>query len=297
MKDSANDLNRIPKEKLTAYERWELPLLDARGNEIAREEERDVKPLTAADLGEIRKAAREDGYNEGREAGYHAGLAEGRAEGHEEGLQTGVAEGREQGEKQGYDETRKDIDTKLERLEQLMGELLLPIRRHEDEVESALVNLTTVLARAVVFRELSLDSSQIQSVVRRALAALPSTAENLRIHIHPDDETFVREVTARLDTSAAVIADDTILPGGCTVETRHSLVDFTVEKRFQRAVQSMLAQQAAEGESGEAEELDALMGDLTDFQRDVLSTPEPEDLPQQSEPDEDKDAGDDLTSG
>ncbi|MEO9522612.1 flagellar assembly protein FliH [Marinobacter alexandrii] len=297
MKDSSKDLNRIPKEQLTAYERWELPLLDARGNEVAREEERDVKPLTAADLEDIRKAAREDGYNEGREAGYQAGLAEGRAEGHEEGLQTGVAEGREQGEKQGYEETRKDIDTKLDRLEHLMGELLLPIRRHEDEVESALVNLTTVLARAVVFRELSLDSSQIQSVVRRALSALPSTAENLRIHIHPDDENFVREVTARLDSSAAIIADDTILPGGCTVQTRHSLVDFTVEKRFQRAVQSMLAQQAAEGESGEVEELDALMGDLTDFQRDVLSTPEPQDPPPQDGSDEDKDAGDDLTSG
>lgn len=297
MKDSSKGLNRIPKEQLTAYERWELPLLDARGNEVAREEERDVKPLTAADLEEIRKAAREDGYNEGREAGYQAGLAEGRAEGHEEGLQTGVAEGREQGEKQGYEETRKDIDTKLDSLEHLMGELLLPIRRHEDEVESALVNLTTVLARAVVFRELSLDSSQIQSVVRRALSALPSTAENLRIHIHPDDENFVREVTARLDSSAAIIADDTILPGGCTVQTRHSLVDFTVEKRFQRAVQSMLAQQAAEGESGEVEELDALMGDLTDFQRDVLSTPEPQDPPPQDGSDEDKDAGDDLTSG
>ena len=301
MKDSSKDLNRIPKEQLTAYERWELPLLDARGNEIAREEEWDVKPLTAADLGEIRKAAREDGYNEGREAGYQAGLAEGKAEGHEEGLQTGVAEGREQGEKKGYEESRKEIDTKLDRLEHLMGELLLPIRRHEDEVESALVNLTTVLARAVVFRELSLDSSQIQSVVRKALAALPSTAENLRIHIHPDDETFVREVTARLDSSASIVADDTILPGGCTIQTRHSLVDFTVEKRFQRAVQSMLAQQTEDGETGDVEELDALMGDLTDFQRDVLSTPEPQDLSSQDEPqdepNDDKDAGDDLTSG
>ena len=43
MKDSTRDVNRIPKEQLTAYERWELPLLDARGNEVAREEEREVK--------------------------------------------------------------------------------------------------------------------------------------------------------------------------------------------------------------------------------------------------------------
>ena len=294
MKDSSKDLNRIPKEQLTAYERWELPLLDERGNEIAREEERDVKPLTAADLGEIRTAAREDGYNEGREAGYQAGLAEGRAEGHEEGKQAGLAEGREHGEKQGYDDARKEIDAKLDRLEHLMGELLLPIRRHEDEVETALVNLTTVLARAVVFRELTLDSSQIKSVVRRALAALPSTAENLRIHIHPDDETFVREVTARLESPASIIADDAILPGGCKVETRHSLVDFTVEKRFQRTVQTMLAEQSSEGDSAEAEELDAMMGDLSDFQRDVLSTPDTSVSGDGSDP---ADAADDAGQG
>jgi len=276
MKDSSKDLNRIPKEQLTAYERWELPLLDARGNEVAREEERDVKPLTAADLEDIRKAAREDGYNEGREAGYQAGLAEGRAEGHEEGLQTGVAEGREQGEKQGYEETRKDIDTKLDRLEHLMGELLLPIRRHEDEVESALVNLTTVLARAVVFRELSLDSSHIADVVRRAMAALPSTSENVRIHIHPDDYQWVSEVADRFEAATSIVEDASVLRGGCKLETRHSLVDFTVEKRFQKAVQGMLDRQLDTETAGEGEELDAMMGDLTDFRHDVLDSDEDE---------------------
>jgi flagellar assembly protein FliH len=270
MKDSTRDLNRIPKEQLTAYERWELPLLDERGNEVAREEERDVKPLTAADIDEIRQAAREDGFNEGREQGYQDGLKAGTEEGHRQGLENGLAEGREQGRTQGYDDTRKEMDTKLDRLEHLLGELLLPIKRHEDELETSLVNLTTVLARAVIYRELTIDSSQIRQVVRRALEALPSTAENIRIHIHPEDCESVREITARLETSASVIEDDSILPGGCTVHTRHSLVDFTVEKRFQRAVQSMLDQQLSDSGSGETEELDLLMEDLTGFHRDVL---------------------------
>ncbi|AOY87200.1 flagellar assembly protein FliH [Marinobacter salinus] len=273
MKDSSKDLHRIPKEQLTAYERWELPLLDARGNEVAREEERNVKPLTAADIDEIRQAAREDGYNEGRDAGYQAGLSEGRDQGHEEGRQTGLSEGLKQGEKQGYEDTRKEVDIKLDRLEHLLGELLLPISRHEDELETALVNLTTVLARAVVFRELTIDSSQIHKVVRRALEALPSSADNIRIHIHPDDCELVREVTARMETPASVIEDDDVLPGGCKIETRHSLVDFTVEKRFQRAVQSMLDKQMGESEAGETEELESLMDDLTDFHREILDSP------------------------
>ncbi|MGP9830854.1 flagellar assembly protein FliH [Marinobacter sp. NSM] len=269
MKDSDQDTNRIPKEQLTAWERWELPLLDERGNQVVQEQE--VKPLTAADLEEIRQAAREDGFQEGREAGYREGFEKGRAEGHQQGLQAGEAEGREQGQQQAEEATRKEVESRVDRLEHLLGELVLPIQRHEEELESVLVNLTTVLARAVVYRELSLDSSQIRQVVRKALAALPSTADNLRIHIHPDDLEPVREVAGRLEVSPSIIEDDTLMPGGCKVESRHSLVDYTVEKRFQRAVQGMLEEQLSDHAGAEDEELGSIMVDRSDFHRDVLS--------------------------
>ncbi|MGF2685006.1 flagellar assembly protein FliH [Marinobacter sp. DUT-3] len=272
MKDSDKSLNRIPKEQLTAYERWELPLLDARGNEVAREEERDVKPLTAADIEDIRQAAREDGHAEGRDAGYQAGFNEGREQGHKDGYDAGFAEGREQGAEQGLEETRKEMDSHIDRLEHLLGELLIPIRRHEDELETALVNLTTILARTVVYRELSIDSSQIRQVVRQAMASLPSTTDNVRILVNPEDAEWVRQVAERFEATNSVVEDDSILRGGCKVETRHSLVDFTVEKRFQKAVQGMLEQQLGNEEAGESEELDTMMGDLTDFHRDVLDS-------------------------
>lgn len=275
MKNSADnfpkDTSRIPKEELTAYERWELPLLDARGNEVAREEEREVKPLTAGDIAEIRQAAREDGLNEGREQGLQEGRTEGYEQGHKEGLERGLAEGRERGEREAQEATRAEVSASQDRLEQLLGELLLPIRQHQDELETSLVNLTVVLARAVIYRELQLDSSHIRKVVRQAMEALPSTSENARIYVHPDDYRTVREVAERLEAEASVVEDERLLPGGCRVETRNSLVDFTVEKRFQRAVQSMLEQQSDSSDSGEPEELGALMDDMTDLRKDVLS--------------------------
>ncbi|PXX91027.1 flagellar assembly protein FliH [Marinobacter vulgaris] len=274
MKDSRRNLDRIPKENLTAYERWELPLLDARGNEVVQEEEREVKPLTAADIDEIRQAAHEDGHAEGRDAGYQAGFNEGHEAGHQEGYKAGLEEGREQGTEQGLADTRKEVDAKLDRLEHLLGELLVPIQRHEDEVEIALVNLTTVLARAVVFRELSLDSSHIAEVVRRAMASLPSTTENVRIHIHPDDYQWVSEIAAKFEAATAIVEDASVLRGGCKLETRHSLVDFTVEKRFQKAVQGMLDKQLDTETVAEGEEMDAMMSDLTDFQHGVLDSDE-----------------------
>ncbi|WP_404361814.1 flagellar assembly protein FliH [Marinobacter sp.] len=272
MKDRRH-LDRIPSEELTAYEKWELPLLDQQGNEVAREEERDVKPLTAADIEEIRQTAWDDGHGEGREAGQAEGREEGRSQGHQEGLEAGLKEGRETGHTEALEATKAGVDTGLERLEAVMAELLDPIRRHEDELESALFNLATVLARAVVFRELKMDSSHIQAVVRQAMASLPSTRENVKVRVNPADAEWVREVAGRFEAETAVVEDDDILEGGCKVETRHSLVDFTVEKRFQKAVQGMLDQQLASGGAGESAELDSMMGDLTDFHRDVLSAP------------------------
>ncbi len=295
MKDSDQNAKPVPKEKMTAWERWELPLLDERGNQVVQEEE--VKPLTAADLQEIREAAREDGYQEGREAGYQEGFTQGRNDGHKEGSAAGEAEGREQGRELAEEATRQEVASRMTRLEHLLGELLLPIERHEEELESALVNLSTVLARAVVYRELSIDSSQIRQVVRKALRALPSTAENVRIHIHPDDLEPVREVAERLDVAPVIVEDDALMPGGCKVETMHSLVDYTVEKRFQRAVQGMLEEQLADGDGVESDAVDSRMGELTDFHRDLLSdsavTPDAAPAPNPTEQDE----GDDLPTG
>ncbi|MCR8913791.1 flagellar assembly protein FliH [Marinobacter panjinensis] len=297
MKDPRRNLDRIPKENLTAYERWELPLLDARGNEVAREEEREVKPLTAADIDDIRQAAHEDGHSEGREAGYQAGFSEGRGKGYQEGYEAGVAEGREQGTEQGLAETRKEVDVKLDRLEHLLGELLVPIQRHEDEVETALVNLTTVLARAVVFRELSLDSSHITEVVRHAMASLPSTSENVRVHIHPDDYQWVSEVAGKFEAATSIVEDASILRGGCKLETRHSLVDFTVEKRFQKAIQGMLDKQLDTEKAGDVEELDAMMSDLTDFQHGVLDSDQDESRERETDEGKAKGESDDGAPG
>src|SRR5690554_1102378 len=268
MKDSDQDTKRIPKEQLTAWERWELPLLDERGNQVVQEQE--VKPLTAADLEEIRQAAREDGFQEGREAGYQEGFEKGRVEGHQQGLQAGEAEGRELGQQQAEEATRKEVASRVDRLEHLLGELVLPIQRHEEELETALGNVTTVLARAAVYRELSLDSSQIRQVVRKALAALPSTADKLRIQIHPDELEPVRAVAERSAVSPSVMAEKTLVAGGVKVGSRHSLVGYAAEQRFQGAVQGMLEGQFSDPAGVDDEELRSLLGDLGDFRREVL---------------------------
>ena len=297
MRDSDQNRKIRPKEEMTAWERWELPLLDEKGNEV--EQEAEVKPMTAGEMEEIREAAHEDGLKEGRDEGYKSGLEQGRADGHKEGFATGQEEGRAQGRSEAIEATRQEVAARMDRLEHLMGELVLPIQRHEEELETVLVNLTTALARAVVYRELSVDSSQIRQVVRQALSALPSTAENLRIYVHPDDLEPVQEVAEKLEAAPRIIEDDTLLPGGCKIESRHSLVDYTVEKRFQRTVQSMLEEQLGDAVDPAAAEANLQMGELTDFHRDVLADSAMEQPPASTESESEsvREEDDDLPSG
>jgi flagellar assembly protein FliH len=138
-------------------------------------------------------------------------------------------------------------------------------------VETALLNLACALSRAIVYRELSIDSTQITRVVTAALDTLPSAAEQVSIHVNPADLEWTRQAAQRINPDSQVVPDDTVMPGGCRVDSRHSLVDFTVEKRFQKTIQQMLDRQLARAEGGESSgELDAVMGELTDFHRDVL---------------------------
>ncbi|MBQ0762686.1 flagellar assembly protein FliH [Marinobacter psychrophilus] len=250
MADSRNDRSRIPKEQLTAYERWELPLLDARGNEVPREEERDIKPLTAAELQDIHQQAEAEGHGAGLEKGHREGFAKGREEGFAQGVKAGTVEGREKGERAGREHSQQQMQALEKRIDLVMESLVLPIRQQQNDLEEALVQLATAVAKAVVQRELSQDSSHIMQVVRQAMAALPSTTETVRISANPKDIEPLQASLARLDASTKLVEDAAISPGGCRVETRYSLVDFTVEKRFQQVV-CALVNDASKNESQE----------------------------------------------
>ena len=270
--------DRIPSGDLTAYERWELPLLDDNGRRRAsvESEERKVKPMTAEELEAIHNQAMEEGRREGFEAGKQEGMDQGAREGYRVGYDEGLAAGREAGEQKGLEEARDSVREQHQRLEQVMETLLSPIERQREATEAALLNLVMALSRSVIHRELNLNSSQIGEVLRRAVDTLPDPDESIRIHVHPDDAESVRHAVDAIERRATVYTDESLHPGGCWVENGHSLVDFTVEKRFQKVVQQMLDAQFAEDEQESFGEMDAVMGEMSDFHRDVLEEPTPD---------------------
>ena len=135
------------------------------------------------------------------------------------------------------------LGVKLASLERLMKGLFEPIAEQDSQIEKAMVGLVEHIARQVIQRELMLDSSQIESVMREALKLLPLGVGNVRLHINPQDFEQVKALRERHEETWRIVEDAELQPGGCRVETEFSRIDATVETRISQIMAQLLDQQ------------------------------------------------------
>ena len=232
--------SRIPADKSSRFTPWDAPeikegqivqveKMQQRGprGELVNVDKSAVvyQSLTAGQLEEISSQAYEDVYQQARQDGLKAG--------HAEGYQVGLEEG------------QQAVQQQAAGLHQAIDALLHFLGGQDDEVEQALVNLSTCIASAVVRRELTIDSAHIHAIVSEAVAALPTGASNITVHLSEQDHQLL---SAHSDTPASwqLQIDRTLSPGGCRVQTRHSVVDYTLEEQFQQTVNALVEQRFAE---------------------------------------------------
>ncbi|MGL4318601.1 MAG: flagellar assembly protein FliH [Pseudomonas sp.] len=236
-KEAPSELIRA--KDVSGFDRWSLPSFDPEvegvpepvpeavaepepQTQIEEVEIEAVKPLTLDELEAIRQDAYNEGFSAGEKDGFHAGQLKAKQE-------ADVA-----------------LASKLEQLEQVMGNLMEPIAGQDLEVEQALVELISQMTRQVIQRELSTDSSQIRHVLREALKLLPMGASNIRIHIHPQDFELVKALRERHEESWRILEDESLQPGGCRVESESSRIDASVETRLTLALKQLFEQQRAQ---------------------------------------------------
>jgi len=109
-------------------------------------------------------------------------------------------------------------------------------------IEKAMVDLVQHIARQVIQRELALDSSHIESVMREALKLLPLGVGNVRLYINPQDFEQVKALRERHEETWRIVEDASLQPGGCRVETEHSRIDATVETRISQIMAKLFDQ-------------------------------------------------------
>lgn len=264
--------------KLTAYERWELPNIGANkpvAKKVAQSNSPKVKLPTAQDIENIRKQAYEEGLEQGKKAGYDQGHKEGIISGKEEGEKQGLAQGLQQGQAQ--------VNDVIKRLENLCAELINPLSKQQSLVEEAMLNISMAVARSVIHKELQLDPGSIKNTICSIFNELPKADQGFSIYIHSKDESFVRPILEDLKSTVSLKLDDSLTPGGFLVHSTTQLIDFTIEKRFQKVVQAMLNQALQKEENEHVAEIPSTISALSDYSADTLTDDRPESNPPESE--------------
>ena len=225
--DDVTDLIRA--RDVRGFETWAIPSFDPPAPEPEPEPEpeppemeevplEEVQPLTLEELESIRQEAYNEGFAIGEKEGFHSATLKVRQE------------------------AEVVLTAKVDSLEQLMGHLFEPIAEQDTQIEKSLVDLVQHIAKQVIQRELAIDSTQIEHVMREALKLLPLGVGNVRLYINPQDFEQVKALRERHEETWRIVEDESLLPGGCRVETEHSRIDATVETRVARVMDKLFDQ-------------------------------------------------------
>jgi len=192
-------------EKLSAWQRWELPAFEA-GSSLAR----NVGLPTASQLETMQQLARDEAYQ--------AGYAEGQQRGYAEGLQQALAE--------------------KERLAELSKLLEAQI---DEKVTQELMGLSLDIAQQVLQQAIKVQPELLLGMVREAIGTLPVFNQAAHIILNPEDAAMVREhMGEQLSHSGwKILEDPRTARGDARLETANSQVDAALEARWDRVIAAM----------------------------------------------------------
>lgn len=126
----------------------------------------------------------------------------------------------------------ESLDGLLERLDSLKVELAVANERH-------LVTLCHRMASRIAMEEVQERPEFVANLILRAVEDAKSD-ERILVRVSPDDLKFVEASRERAASSGHSVArvklepSDSILPGGCVIETNYGSVDATIEQRIKK---------------------------------------------------------------
>jgi flagellar assembly protein FliH len=201
----------IPGEEVLAVQPWDFGSFGG-------------APLNQAQLlaDEAARLGREESI---RQEAHALGYAQGQADGEASAQARFDAYWKQQGE-----DTARRMSALVDALEKRLHDA-------EQAVAQAVLTMSCDIARHVVRNELQAPRPQLQAVVAEAVSLLVGDARTQRVRLNPADWDALREsLSAAFGERVQWLPDASIEPGGCVVESAGSVVDATLQQRWQRAV-------------------------------------------------------------
>lgn len=195
---------------------WDLPAVSGQSVQGRR------PGRTVGELEQIERAAYSEAFAEGKAAGLAAARAE---------------------TQQALDQLRAQVA----RLDSMFSMLSRPFQDLDSQVEQELVSLSLAVARQLVRRELRMDPAQVIAVIRESVGLLPAATRDVRVHLHPEDASVVREklATPGGERAWSIVEDPVMTRGGCRVTTDTAQIDARLETRIGTVISAVLGDERA----------------------------------------------------
>jgi len=146
---------------------------------------------------------------------------------------------RKEGVQQGYDEVRQATQPLADSLQSIIQELSTFKKNISQELEPIVLDLALRIAKKVIKTEIGTNKNIIIENVRTALKSIIDR-EQVTICVHPEDHAtlehfrpeLVREFHGMEDVTFT--AKDTIVRGGCHIQTQRGELDATMETQIEQ---------------------------------------------------------------
>ncbi|GAB3630423.1 flagellar assembly protein FliH [Pandoraea terrae] len=206
----------IPKERLSAYQRWEMASFDPAPPAPPPPPRPLDDPALVAQIAQWREEARAAGHAEGHAAGYEAGYAAGQSAG------------------------RAEVEARAAQLADLAHAFGNAVESIDADIAEPLLTLALDIARQALRQTLAVHPEALLPVVRELLAHDPLTGAP-RLLLNPDDVALVEaHLKDELDAAGwTVRADPTIARGGCKAQAASGEIDATLPTRWERVVAAL----------------------------------------------------------
>lgn len=203
----------IPKEQMSAYQRWEMASFDdvMPSERVKREQEQAEE--NARTVSQILKQVRQEAYEDGFKHGYGDGMQH----------------------------AMQQSEVERAQLLAMTAQFQEALSMQDIHVAESILSVALDLAKAMIKTKLQADPAAVIPVVLDAMHYLPQVKQPARLVVHPEDARILRDnIGEQLKEQGwHLIEDSQVERGGCLVETAENQIDATNEMRWKRLVQGL----------------------------------------------------------
>ncbi|CAN7619019.1 flagellar assembly protein FliH [Acidovorax sp. LjRoot74] len=216
----------IPSEEVGDFKAWKFSAVD--GSDLVEPVPEPVAEIPV-EVDEVALQAQQELLQQASDDAYAEGFAQGQA-------QTAL-----EWQRRMDDYIAQQGQEAAQRLQGVLQTLDASLIDMQQQMAQQLLELACDIARQVVRQELSVNPNALQPVVREAVGMLVTEGRPATVRLNPLDMGAVAQpLREELDGPGVQwIADGAVPAGGCLVESAGTVVDGSLDKRWQRAIAAL----------------------------------------------------------